>query len=92
MEFEWDEAKNQTNIRKHGIGFETAKRIFEGPVARSPDRRRDYGEDRNISIGRVESGALIVVAHTERRGRIRLISARPASRNERKAYHERTLR
>ena len=92
MEFEWDEAKNQTNIRKHGIGFETAKRIFEGPVATSPDRRRDYGEDRNISIGRVESRALIVVAHTERRGRIRLISARPASRNERKAYHERTLR
>ena len=61
-----DEAENQTNIRKHGIGFETAKRIFEGPVATSPDHRRDYGEDRNISIGRVEPGALIVVAHTER--------------------------
>ncbi len=92
MECEWDEAKNQTNIRKHGVGFETAKRIFEGPVATSPDRRRDYGEARNISIGRLEHGALIVVAHTERRGRIRLISARPASRTERKAYHERTLR
>ena len=92
MEFEWDEAKNQTNNRKHGIGFETAKRIFEGPVATLADRRRDYGEDRNISIGRVEPGALIVVAYTERHGRIRLISARPASRRERKAYHERTLR
>lgn len=92
MEFEWDEAKNQTNIGKHGIGFETAKRIFKGPVATLSDRRRDYGEDRNISIGRVEPGALIVVAHTERHGRIRLISARPASRKERKAYHERTLR
>ena len=44
------------------------------------------------SIGRVEPGALIVVAHTERRGRIRLISARPASRKERRVYHERTLR
>ena len=56
------------------------------------DRRRDYGEDRHISIGRVEPGALIAVAHTERRGRIRLISARPASRKERRVYHERTLR
>ena len=46
-----------------------AKRIFEGPVATLPDRRRYYGEDRNISIGRVEPGALIVVAHTERHGR-----------------------
>ena len=92
MEFEWDEAKNQTNVRKHGIGFDTAQRIFEGPVATAPDHCRDYGEDRRISIGRVEPGALIVVAHTERRGRIRLISARPASRKERKAYHERTRR
>lgn len=51
------------------------------------DRRRNYGEDRNISIGRVEPGALIVVAHTERCGRIRLISARPASRKERRTYN-----
>ncbi len=92
MEFEWDEAKNETNIRKHGIGFDTAKRIFEGPVATSPDHRRDYGEDRHISIGRAGPGALIVVAHTERRGRIRLISARPASRKERRIHSERTLR
>ncbi len=92
MEFEWDEGKNETNIGKHGIGFATAKRIFEGPVATSRDHRRDYGEDRHISIGSVEPGALIVVVHTERHGRIRLISARPASRKERKAYHERTLR
>ena len=54
MEFEWDEGKNQSNIRKHGIGFDTAKRIFDGRVATSADRRRDYGEDRNISIGQVE--------------------------------------
>ena len=92
IEFEWDEAKNQTNICKHGIGFDTAKRIFEGLIATSPDHCQDYGEDRHISIGRVEPGALIVVAHTERGGRIRLISARPASRKERKAYHERTRR
>jgi len=92
MEFEWDETKNRTNSHQHGIGCDTAKRIFAGTVATSPDHRRDYGEDRHISIGRVEPGVLIVVAHTERRGRIRLISARPASRKERRVYHERTLR
>ena len=91
MEFEWDEAKNQSNIRKHGIGFDTAKRVFDGRVATAADRRRDYGEDRSISIGQVKSGALIVVVHTERNGRIRLISARPASPKERRIYHERTL-
>ena len=92
MEFEWDETKNLTNIRKHGIAFDTAKRIFWGAVATSRDRRKDYGEDRHISIGRVEPGAVIVVVHTERRGRVRLISARAASRKERRVYDEWTLR
>ena len=46
MEFEWDEAKNPSNIRKHGIGFDTAKRVFDGRVATAADRHRDYGEDR----------------------------------------------
>ncbi len=91
MDFEWDEAKNQVNIGKHGIAFDTAKRIFDGPVVTSPDLRRDYGEDRYNSVGRVGYQALIVVAHTERGGRIRLISARPASRKERKTYDEKTL-
>ncbi len=89
MGFEWNEAKNQANIHKHGVGFDTAKRIFDGPVVTWIDHRKDYGEDRHVSVGRVEHGALIVVAHTDRDGRIRLISARPASRKERQAYHER---
>lgn len=88
MRFEWDEAKNQANIRKHGIAFETAKRIFERPVVTSIDRRTDYGEDRYISIGWVAPAVLIVVAHAERDDLIRLISARSASRKERQAYHE----
>ena len=54
MAFEWDVAKNQTNIRKHGVSFETAQRIFEGPVLTWFDDRKDYGEDRYISIGTVE--------------------------------------
>lgn len=86
-EFEWDEAKNLANIRKHGIRFALAKRIFEGPVLSRLDQRRQYGEERYLSIGEVEQ-ALIVVAHTRREGRTRLISARPASRRERQVYHE----
>ena len=91
MMFEWDEVKNWANVRKHGVGFETARRIFEGPVVTWVDRRKEYGEERRISIGRVDrdGAAVIVVAHVERDGRTRLISARPASRKERMAYHER---
>ena len=88
MKFEWDEAKNQANIRKHGVSFETARRIFDRPILTRPDRRKNYGEDRYISIGQVEHAALIVVVHTDRKGRTRLISARPASHKERQAYHE----
>lgn len=92
MEFKWDEDKNQANIREHGINFETAKLIFGGKFVKRQDRRLDYGEARYISIGNVE-GAVIVVAHTDRGGRTRIstriISARPASRKERQAYHER---
>lgn len=88
MEFEWDEIKDRANVAKHGIDFETARRIFDGPVLTRPDRRRDYGEERYIGIGRVEA-AMIVVAYTVRDRRLRLISARPASRKERQAYDER---
>ena len=82
-------AKNQANISKHGVAFETAKRIFEGPMVTWFDDRREYGEERFISDDQV-ARAHLVVAHTKRDGRIRLISARPASRRERQAYHERT--
>lgn len=87
MAFEWDEAKNRANTIKHGIDFETAQRIFDGPVLTRRDRRRDYGEERHVSIGRVDA-AVIVVAHTVRSERTRLISARSASRRERRAWHE----
>ncbi|MYH33810.1 MAG: BrnT family toxin [Cenarchaeum sp. SB0669_bin_11] len=90
MNFEWDEGKNRTNIYKHGVSFETARRIFEGPVLSWLDVRYDYGENRYIGVGSVGAGALLVVAYTKRNGSIRLISARPASRKERQAYHEKT--
>ena len=85
MAFEWDSGKNQTNIGKHGVSFEAAQCIFDGPVVTSLDDRKEYGETRCISIGKA-ADAVLVVVHTERDGRIRLISARPASRKERETY------
>ena len=86
--YEWDEAKNAANIAKHGVGFDLACRIFEGPVFTQRDTRQDYGEIREISIGQVEGVAILVVVHTERESRRRLISARPASQRERTRYAE----
>ncbi len=91
MEFEWDEAKNRSNIAKHGLGFERAKTIFDGFCLIREDDREEYGERRDVAIGLLEGVAVIVVVHTEREDRRRLISARPANRRERKLYYE-TLR
>ncbi len=88
MQFEWDDTKNRANISKHGVSFEIAQRIFEGPHLTRSDTRRNYGEDRYISVGEVDGMAVVVVAHTGRESRTRLISARPASRKERQAWHE----
>ena len=86
-DFEWDEAKNQSNIRKHGIDFDIAKRVFGGMIVTEIDGRKDYGEVRYRGIGTVQ-GKAMVVTYTERFGRTRIISARPASRKERRKYHE----
>lgn len=86
--FEWDDAKNELNIAKHGVGFATAVRIFDGPVFTSIDRRFDYGEVRENSLGMVDGVLCLAVTHTDRHGVRRLISARRASRRERARYAE----
>lgn len=88
MEFEWDAAKNRANVEKHGVSFEMAARIFEGYCLTRPDDRFDYGETREISIGVLEGVAVLVVVHTDRAGRCRIISARPAKRSERVIYEQ----
>ncbi|MCY4128829.1 MAG: BrnT family toxin [Gammaproteobacteria bacterium] len=88
MSFEWDDVKNQANIQKHGVSFEEARQIFSAPILTTVDERREYGEVRQLSIGRIDAETLIVVTHTERDGNIRLISARPASRKERQKFHD----
>ena len=86
-QFEWDEKKNQANRAKHGLGFEDAAGIFDGPVVTAPDDREDYGEQRLISYGAIAPKVVIAVVYTRRHGRIRLISARKASLKERQAYY-----
>lgn len=86
--FVWDRKKDAANLKKHGISFEEAKEIFDGPVLTRLDDRRDYGETRRISIGALSGVVVIVVAHTDRAGKTRIISARKANRNERKVYYE----
>jgi uncharacterized protein len=85
MKFEWDKNKNQQNIQKHGISFEEATEIFDGVVFTSIDERYDYEE---ISIGSIQGVVIITVAHTDRNGKIRLISARKATPKERRTYYE----
>ncbi len=88
MNFEWDEAKNRANIRKHGLDFEDAEEMFNGPFLVRPDTREDYGEERWIGVG-VTKSRLALVAFTERPdGAIRIISLRAAKRRERKEYEE----
>ena len=88
MQFEWDEEKNQTNFLKHGIYFEEAIEIFKGDCLTRIDNRVEYGEIREITIGQLKKHVVIVVVHTDRYGSVRIISARKANKNERRAYHE----
>lgn len=92
MEFEWDEAKNQKNIRKHKINFQTAMRVFADPLHISIQDRIEDGEARWQTVGMVQGQMLLLVAHTilddDRDTVIRIISARKADRKERKHYEQ----
>ena len=84
LEFEWDNTKRESNLNKHGLDFVDAVKIFLGPVVTASSHRS--GEDRWISVGMV-NGLEIAVVYIWREGRIRIISARRAKRNERQEYH-----
>ncbi len=88
MEFEWDEDKNSVNQRKHGISFEEAAEVFSYPMYETVDTRFEYGEVRLIGIGRNNQLIILTVVYTEREARIRIISARRASKQEEKFYYE----
>ena len=87
--FEWDESKARTNLAKHGVGFKEAATVFADPLSSTiPDPAHSQAEDRFIIIGRSHAQKLLVVVHTERGDNIHVISARRASRQERKAHEE----
>jgi uncharacterized protein len=86
--FEWDEAKDAANQAKHGVSFAQVQGIFDNPVFTVVDARFDYGEVRRISIGTTDGQFFLTVVHTDRAGRIRIISARRASRRERRDYEQ----
>lgn len=86
MEFEWDEAKAETNWRKYGVCFAEAIAVFEDDRRRLfVDNRFDYGEERLVELGMAD-GKLLAVTYVVRGDKVRLISARAASRRERAIY------
>ncbi|MGA8054951.1 MAG: BrnT family toxin [Burkholderiales bacterium] len=89
VRFEWDPKRAKANLRNHGVSFEeatTALRDDIGVIGHDPDHSLE--EDRFVTFGVSTQGRLLVVAHTERRGVIRIISARPAKKSERNIYEE----
>ena len=91
MSFEWDEAKNQANIQKHGIDFSDAIDVFNHPMLTLEDRSKNHGEARWIAVGWLKQLVGIVI-YTERADdTIRIISARKATRHE-VHYYEKALK
>jgi uncharacterized protein len=87
--FEWDEAKDLANQKKHGISFEEAKSVFSDPRSITiADEAHSDEEDRYIDIGLSSRGRVIVVCYTDRPPNIRIISSRKATKSELKAYEQ----
>jgi uncharacterized DUF497 family protein len=88
VDFEWDRRKAESNLRKHGVDFADAATIFDEEYAVTMSDASS-GEERFVALGTDALGRLLVVVYTWRGDRIRLISARQATRSERRIYEER---
>lgn len=87
MQWQWDPNKANANIQKHGVSFEEAVTVFGDPLAVTvDDPDHSIGEARFVTIGFSNLQRLVVVCHTEREQEVRLISARLATRRERRTY------
>jgi uncharacterized DUF497 family protein len=87
--FEWDRGKDSANRQKHGVGFAEASTVFDDPLSitiADPDHAID--EERFVIVGMSSKRSLLIVVHTIRGERIRLISARSATKHERRNYEE----
>jgi uncharacterized protein len=81
MKFIWHEPKRQSNLKKHGIDFADAERVFIGSTFTFEDNRENYGEQRWVTLGLLGM-RVVVVVHTETKDEIRIISMREADKNE----------
>jgi len=87
MKFEWDEQKREANIKKHGVDFVRAAKIFANPVLDCLDNSKDYGEERRIAIEHWQ-GYFLVVVYAWRGESRRIISAWKAGRDEKENYYQ----
>ncbi len=85
MNFTWDETKRQASLQKHGLDFADAEKVFSGPMVLFEDLRNDYGEQRMIGIGQLES-LVVLIVHVETDEQIRIISMRKADSDETDLY------
>ena len=87
MQFDWDDNKAETNLTKHGVSFQEAASVFDDPLSVTfPDPDHSIAEERLIIIGHSHHGRLLFVSHTDRDGRVRVISAREVTRHEKRVY------
>ena len=85
MQYEWDERKRKANLRKHGFDFQDARTVFDSRALTLYDDRGNYDEERFLTFGLLR-GTVVVIVHTERDDRIRIISMRKATPHEAKDY------
>jgi hypothetical protein len=88
IKFEWDSRKAAANLRKHGVAFETACEVFFDPFLCGVGEEMVEGEPREVVMGLTVNWRLLYVAYTLRGEVVRIISARPATRQERKKYED----
>jgi uncharacterized DUF497 family protein len=89
QQFEWDDAKAASNAKKHGVSFIEAATVFNDPLARELyDEQHSMEEDRELLIGHSDKGRLLLVSFAARGNSIRIISARLATKRERKDHEE----
>ena len=87
MDFDWDDDKAETNLSKHGVSFLEAATVFEDNYSITfSDPDHSVSEDRLVIIGHSQRGRLLFVSHTDTNDQVRIISAREATRRERKVY------
>jgi len=89
LQFEWNPRKAEINLEKHRVSFEEACTVFDDPLFITfLDEEHSVYEERYITIGLSKMNHLLLVAHTDRKGKIRIISARKATNNEQRFYEE----